>query len=434
MWGEMWGMEMVGSSKIASQHRVKSGPHVEKKLNAAFVRSAGPGRYSDGGGLYLQVDDSGARRWILRVVVQGRRRDFGLGSAMLVSLASARHEAIERRRIARAGGNPKIMARERQGLSLAFKDLARQVHERKFKEGKSNGKHVAQWLRTLETYAFPIIGDLSIEDVNQDDIEAVIDPIWNDKSETARRVLQRISTVFDFACGRGYRTRGNPVAGLRTMMRKQEQQPKNFAALDYLEVPDLMKALAKSDSVGALALKITTLTALRSAPVRNATWGQFDRYLSRWEIPAKSMKTKKDFVVPLSPPVREILASIRPVEAHPDSLVFPSPQHPQRPISENTMRKLLQTHYPGVTVHGMRAAFRTWAKEVVAAPDDVAEMTLAHAIGTKTTQAYNRAELLDEREMLLEKWGMWAMGELNWFTDSLDIDAEIWRRRTSEVD
>lgn len=195
---------MSGSSSNESKRRVKSGPHVEKKLNAAFVRAAGPGRHADGGGLYLQVDRSGARRWLLRIVVRGRRRDFGLGSAKLISLADAREKAVELRKIARTGGNPKVREREIEGKATTFEDLARQVHERKFKDTKHNGKHVAQWINTLETYVFPSIGDLSVADIHQDDIEAVIDPIWMKKPETARRILQRISTVFDHACGKGY--------------------------------------------------------------------------------------------------------------------------------------------------------------------------------------------------------------------------------------
>jgi hypothetical protein len=169
---------MDGSSVPESERRLKSGPHVEKKLNAAFVRKAEAGRHPDGGGLYLQVDPSGARRWILRTVARGRRRDFGLGSANLVSLAEAREKAIELRKIARSGGNPKVRTREDEGKATTFAELAYIVHARKFKDNKNNGKHVAQWIKTLETYAFPVFGDLSIREIFQDEVEQVIDPIW----------------------------------------------------------------------------------------------------------------------------------------------------------------------------------------------------------------------------------------------------------------
>lgn len=264
---------MDGSSSPEAGRRVKSGPHVEKKLNPAFVRKAGPGRHADGGGLYLKVDPSGARRWILRTVVRGHRRDFGLGSANLVSLAEAREKAFELRKIARRGGNPKVRTREDEGKATTFEELARKIHERKFKDNANNGKHIAQWIRTLETYAFPSLGQLTVSEIHQDDIEAVLEPIWITKPETARRVLQRISTIFDFACGRGYRTTGNPATGMIATMAPQRQKPEHFSAIDYHDLPELMEKLATSNSIGALALRFTILTALRSGSVRFAEWG-----------------------------------------------------------------------------------------------------------------------------------------------------------------
>ncbi|ETX28824.1 tyrosine-type recombinase/integrase [Roseivivax isoporae] len=419
---------MDGSSFPESERRVKSGPHVEKKLNAAFVRKAGPGRHADGGGLYLKVDPSGARRWILRTVVRGRRRDFGLGSANLVSLAEAREKAFELRRIARSGGNPKVRTREDEGKATTFEELARQVHERKFKDNANNGKHIAQWLRTLETYAFPTLGNLAVSEIHQDDIETVLDPIWTSKPETARRVLQRISAVFDFACGRGYRATGNPASGMLGSMRPQRQKPEHFAALDYHDLPDLMEKLNGSNVVGALALRFTILTALRSGSVRFAEWEHFDDTLTEWTIPGSLMKSGEEFVVPITTHARDILMVVREHRTKSSPLVFPSPSNPRKAISENTMRKLLQSHVQGVTVHGMRAAFRTWAREDAMAPDDVAEMVLAHAIGSKTVQAYNRAKLVHERRKLLEKWGMWVMGEAYKYNDLADLDREAGRR------
>ena len=410
--------ESVRSGKSA-------GPHVEKRLNAGFVRKAPPGRHTDGGGLYLQVDKSGARRWLLRITVHGKRRDFGLGSANLVSLAKARDQALDLRKLVQSGGNPTVREREKQGRAMTFAELARTVHERKFKDGRNNGKHVAQWINTLQKYAFPIIGDLSVEDVNQDDIEHVLDPIWTTRPETARRVLQRVKTVFDHACGRGLRSRGNPTTGMRTLMRPQGDRAKNFTALHYNDVDKLVTELGGSTNIGALALLFTTLTASRSGPVRAATWSELDNDLKVWTVPAKKMKTGKEFVVPLSMPARDVLLRAQAHRTKASDLVFPSPSKPTAMISENTMRKLLQAHFPGVTVHGMRSAFRTWASEIVAAEREVAEMCLAHAIGGKTEQAYNRAEFLEKREMLLEKWGLWVMGDLEPFSNGNDVEAYI---------
>jgi integrase len=246
-----------------------------------------------------------------------------------VSLAEAREKAFELRRIARSGGNPKVRTREDEGKVTTFEELARQVHERKFKDNANNGKHIAQWIRTLETYAFPTLGNLAVSEIHQDDIEAVLDPIWTSKPETARRVLQRISAVFDFACGRGYRTTGNPATGILGSMRPQRQKPKHFAAMDYHDLPELMKKLASSQVVGALALRFTILTALRSGSVRFAEWGHFDEALTEWTIPGKLMKTGNEFVVPMTKHAREVLLAARGHRTKASPLVFPSPSNPK---------------------------------------------------------------------------------------------------------
>jgi integrase len=409
----------------------KPGPHTEKRLSASFVRNAPPGRHTDGGGLYLQVDASGARRWLLRLTVRRKRCDFGLGSAKVLSLAEARERAVEMRKVVLRGGNPKVRQREEDGKHLTFEDLARRVHHRKFKENKSNGKHIAQWITTLETYAFPVLGKMSVEDVSQIEIDEVLDPIWTAKPETARRVLQRISTVFDHACGMGYRTKGNPAIGLRRLLRKQEVETNHFVSIDYHEASRLFVKLKPSDLTGALALQLTMLTACRSGPVRLATWDEFDENLTTWSIPKEKMKTKIDFSIPLSLSASSLLERVRKNRHPKTSLVFPSPSKPTQPISENTMRQLLQTHIPDATVHGMRATFRTWAREVARCPDDVAEVALAHSVGSKTVVAYKRTDLFDERHILMEKWAMWLDGEWEWFDSHIspvEIEREIKKR------
>ena len=378
--------------------------------------------------LYLHVDATGARRWLLRLTVRGRRRDYGLGSARVITLADARSKALELRRVVASGGNPRSYVRAVKGKDTTFAEMARRVHERKFKDRHNNGKHIAQWIRTLETYAFPTIGHISVGDINQDEIERILDPIWTKKPETARRVLQRISVVFDHACGAGFRTSGNPAQGLSRLMRDQRNKPQNFVALDYAEVPSLWNTLCKSEAVGAHALRFTILTALRSGAVRLATWSQFDEAFEQWTIPGENMKGREEFVVPLSMPAQDLLRALSAKKSDANTLVFPSPSNPQKPISENTMRKLLQTHYEDATVHGMRAAFRTWAAEIVDARDEVAETALAHVVGNKTVRAYNRAERMDERHMLMEAWGLWILGDHMPFNDLDTLNGEIMKR------
>lgn len=408
---------MDGSYVDTGRLGKKSGPHIEKRLTAAFVKVAPPGRHTDGGGLYLQVDDSGAKRWLLRITVKKRRRDYGLGSATVISLADARAKAFDMRRVAAMGGNPKAHTRAVDGKDLTFEVMAKRVHQRKFGDRLNNGKHIAQWIQTLETYAFPTIGKMSIQEIHQDDIEHLLNPIWTKKPETARRVLQRTSTVFDHACAAGYRERANPAKGLAGLMRKQWDKPKNFEAIDHEDLPSLWQKLEKSNSIGVKALQITILTALRSASVRFATWDQFHHNLGAWKVPAQNMKGRNDFDVPLSFQATMILRDLYAKRSKGTDLVFPSPKNPKKPISENTMRKALQSHVPGATVHGMRATFRTWAGKETDFSDVVAEIALDHAVGTATTRAYNRNDYFDERQMLMEHWGLWVDGRVDLFSN-----------------
>lgn len=188
-------------------------------------------------------------------------------------------------------------------------------------------------------------------------------------------------------------------------MRDQRDKPQNFKAIEYFDVTPLCNSLSSSNAIGAAALRFTILTAMRSGAVRLATWDQFDDNLSEWIIPEENMKGRKEFRVPLCDEVGDILRPLREGRSKAVDLVCPSPKNPQKPISENTMRKLLQTHYPEATVHGMRAAFRTWAAEVLQAPDDVAETALAHTVGSATVRAYNRTERFEYRRLLMEDWG-----------------------------
>ena len=369
------------------------------------------------------------------MTVKKRRRDFGLGSASVISLADARTKAFELRRVAALGGNPRAHTRAGDGRDTTFEAMARRVHHRKFRDKLNNGKHIAQWLRTLETYAFPIIGKMSVEEIHQDDIEHLLNPIWTEKPETARRVLQRVSTVFDHACGAGYRTKGNPAKGLANLMRDQRDKPQNFQALDYHEVSNLWKALLSSDAIGAAALRFTILTAARSGSVRLAKWDHFDEGFSVWTVPEANMKGREEFRVPLSPQAVDLLHDLRARSSDAIDLVFPSPSNPKRPLSENTMRKLLQTHYGGATVHGMRAAFRTWAAEVADARDDVAETALAHLVGSETVRAYNRTERFHDREELMNEWGLWVEGRWDLFANdntAADRREAVLRRRLGD--
>jgi integrase len=336
-------------------------PHFEKQLKAAFVRSAPPGRHTDGGGLYLYVSESGARRWVLRITVRGNRRDFGLGSAMVVSLADAREIAHGYRVIAAKGGDPTKKVHQSRKKTMAFEVAAAEYHKFNIQTSSRNGKHTDQWFTTLQNYAFPKIGDMAVDEIATQDIIEVLQPIWLDKHETARRVLQRMKVVFDWANVQGFRSAANPVEAVRAALPRKKVKVKNFAAIPWDETPDLMRKLAGVSGVGALALRFTILTVLRSGAVRKATWDQFSEGFEQWIIPAENMKADEEHVVPLPFAARQMLKDLYQKRAAGAKLVFYSPQSKSNMISENTMAKILKQFYPDATVHGMRSAYRDWA-------------------------------------------------------------------------
>jgi integrase len=313
--------------------------------------------------LYLVVDDTGASRWLLRIVVRGRRRDFGLGSTSLVSLSDAREQADQFRRVARSGGDPKESSALTERVFTTFDELAKQVHEIRIKEASRNGKHIDQWINTLNRYASPVIGKKPVDLVKRSDIMTILEPIWFSKKETARRVLQRLSVVFDYALSHDLRADGNPVAGVERGLGSQRKKVKHFEAADWIEAANIYYWLKLNKCIGSLALQFTILTAVRSGAVRQARWSEFDELRFVWEIPENHMKSGQRFEVPLSKQAREVLKAAEVYRSGSDGLVFPSPLNPEKMLSENTMRKLLQSDRPSLTVHGFRTSFRQFSEE-----------------------------------------------------------------------
>jgi integrase len=384
----------------------------QKRLSSVFVRQAkSPGRYWAGEGLYLIVDPSGASRWVLRVMVGGRRRDIGLGGSSVVSIAEARDKAWELRRAAKAGKDPVAVRRaERDGVPT-FETCARAVHKTRLATWK-NGKHTAQWLSTLEAYAFPLIGKMPINRVDTAEILKLLLPIWTEKPETARRVLQRISNVIDYGSAASWRSGENPCRLALTGLPKHQGAPKHFVALPYAELPAFVSRLrgAEANTIVKLAFEFLILTGGRTGEVIGARKSEVDNKKALWVIPPERMKAAREHVVPLGTRPLEILTEAK--KLYPDSaLVFPSPQKRDRPLSDMAFLMLLRRMKLGCTAHGFRSTFRDWCSEETDFPSEVAEMALAHAISNKTEAAYRRGLLLVKRRELMEAWSMFALGD-----------------------
>lgn len=385
------------------------------KLNVMAVRAAKEaGRYVDGQGLMLVVKPSGARSWQLRIQFDGKRRDIGLGSAIDVSLAEAREKASEARKLVRQGIDPVEAKKASKRLAaqiMTFEQAALALHDER-KEYWRNDKHREQWISTLRSYAFPGFGSETVDKVSSAQVREALLPIWQSKPETARRVLQRVGTVLDWAHAKGERQFEAPLRSIRAGLPRQLKTAEHFASMPHVSVAGLMTVLKQSDTPGRLALRFLILTAARSGEVRGATWSEIDTAKALWTIPASRMKAKKEHVVPLAPAALEILElalSLRKT-ASPDECVFPGLRG--QPLSDMTLTKVLRmTAKTKWTVHGFRSSFRDWAAESTTFPSEVAETALAHTIPNKVEAAYRRTNFLEKRKEMMAQWADYIIGE-----------------------
>jgi len=391
MWGRMWGKMMAR--------------HPSNKLTALAVKKqTTPGRYSDGNGLYLVVDPSGAKRWLQRLSIQGKRCDLGLGSTRLVSLDDAREQALINRRVARAGGDPIAERNHEMGLSMPFKDATLEVYKANLPVW-SNEKHAKQWLATMENHVFPKIGAKPVGSIQSTDILAVLEPIWTSKPDTAKKIRQRLNMVINWARGKRLYTGDDPIKMAELSLPKTKQSKNHFKSLNYDGLPSLFEEIAASSATtqSKLALQFTILTCCRTAEVLNSTWDEIDLVKAIWTIPAERMKAGEPHIVPLSYTALKVLKKAHVLRSA-SELIFPSPID-DKPMSDGTMRKLLQkTLGVDATVHGFRSTFKDWASETTNHPNEVSEMALAHTIGNKTEAAYRRGDLLQKRRELMQDW------------------------------
>ena len=382
------------------------GRHPQHRLTPITLRTArAPGRYADGQGLYLVVDPSGAKRWIWRGIIQGKRCDLGLGSTALVPLAEARRAALDCRRTARTGGDPRLARQQAQRPVPTVRAAALQVHA-----GLSatfrNPKHKAQWLATLDADVFPTLGAQPVSTVTSGDVLKVLSKIWTVKPETARRVKQRLTLIFDWAKASGYRDGDNPTDGLAQVLPKHRDSVQHHAALPFGAVPGFVAALRTAADTGEtirLALELLILTATRTTEVQLATWPEVDLDARLWTIPGARMKMGRDHRIPLCPRAVEIFQRARQLSAD-SPWIFPG-KDPAKPLSKNAFQKASRrlTAVP-LTPHGFRSSFRDWSAERTNVPHAVCEAALAHAVKDKTEAAYHRTDLFEKRRELLDLW------------------------------
>jgi integrase len=376
-------------------------------LTALAVKAAtAPGRYHDGDGLMLVVQPSGARSWIVRLQVDRRRREFGLGRAADVSLGEARDRAMAIRKQYRDGIDPvaaKRAAAAAQRTIPTFADAAATVFS-EHSPAWRNARHRAQWLSSLEAHAFPMIGAVKVDQVDSSMVRAILLPIWLATPETARRVRQRVCMVLDWAHSNGFREHEAPMRSIAKGLPRQPKRDNHMAAMPYADVRAFLASLsAGSPTSGRNAVRFAILTAARSGEVRGATWGEIDLSAATWTIPATRMKAGRAHIVPLSAAAIEVLQSAGDgVSADHGTTIFPG--RGGGPVSDMTLTKVLRDAGQPFTVHGFRSAFKDWASEQTAFPDAVSETALAHGDPDRVRKAYRRTDFLAMRRDMMAAW------------------------------
>lgn len=399
------------------------------RLTAIVVKNAKePGRLSDGGGLYLLVRKDGRKSWIFRFTLRGKTRDMGLGTApgsiggngAVVSLANARAAADEARKIVAEGRDPIIARRvhisvDQENAMPTFGVFADELVET-ISHGFKNQKHLAQWRTTIgDAYCSAIRGK-PVDDVTTEDILGVLQPLWQEKQETANRIRARIERVLDAAKARGLRAGENPArwrGHLDALLPKRQRLKRgHYSALPFKQVPELWQTLSKLESLSAKALSFTILTAARSGETRGATWAEIDFEAALWSIPASRMKAGKPHVVPLSDEAMQILREAEKlrVGSNANQLVFPSKRN--TPLSDMALAMCLRGIREGITVHGFRSSFRDWAGDATEYPRELAEQALAHVVGG-VEGAYRRNSAVERRRQMMKDWAGYVHSSTN---------------------
>ena len=371
------------------------------------------GLHADGGGLYLRISESGTKAWMFRFGQNGKLRDMGLGPVHTISLPRARELARECRELRLQGIDP--IAHRRASVASRRASQARAATFRQCADAYiashegawRSAAHRQQWTNTLAQYADPVLGNLPIAAIDTMIVMKVVEPLWKSKTETGARVRGRIEAVLDWAKARGYRTGENPARWRGHLdhllpARRKLAKVEHHAALPYEEIGAFMAALRQETGVAARCLEFIVLTGARLGEATNAEWDEIDLASRVWIVPPGRMKSFKEHRVPLSDAALAVLEDMRSVR-HSD-YIFPGARK-GRPIGKHPavrLAKLASGH--DITVHGFRSTFRDWTAERTSFPRDLAELALAHSVGSDVEQAYRRSDMFDKRRRLMDAW------------------------------
>ncbi|MBF9060756.1 tyrosine-type recombinase/integrase [Rhodobacterales bacterium HKCCSP123] len=394
----------------------------EKALTARYVETvSAPGKYFDGQGLFLRVAKNGAKQWVQRITIRGKRCELGLGSPPAVPLSEARRVALENRGKAMLGGDPLAEKRAARGR-MTFAEAVERYADVRLKEIR-NPKDRKRWRTLFEVYALPSFGRIDVADISVQDVLRVLQPIWQDKTETAKRLRAQIESVLSWATVAGYRTGDNPArwsGNLSEILPKPSKVAKsaNQPALALADVSRWWTFLAEREGMAARALQFLALTAARSGEVRGMTWDEVDLSAGIWSVPSSRMKNGREHRVPLARDAIALLDNLP--RMNNSALVFFAPRGGK--LSDMSisavMRRMQEAEVkaggqgfidprskrPAVP-HGLRSTFRQWAAET-GYPRDMAEIALAHWMGSEVERAYQRSDMLERRRAMMADWAV----------------------------
>ncbi len=401
------------------------------KLSATKVKmEKSKGWYHDGGGLYLQVSETGAKSWVFCYMLNKRERQMGFGEANTVSLAEARLKMAECRKLLVDKIDPidarkavRNKARQDEANKITFEECAKAYIDAHIKSWR-NTAHINQWPGFFKNHVYPTIGNTAVSDINIELVLKVLEPLWNTKTVTGKRVRQRIEKVLDWAKVRGYRHGENPArwrGNLDHLLAPPSKiwKVKHFNALPHVEVGEFVQTLRKQPGLDGCALEFAILTATRTSETLGAKWSEMDFQNKVWVIPAERMKSGKEHRIPLSDQIIAVMERAKKLTKYTtwidgtwkqaESEFIFSGRKRIKPLSNMTMLALLRRmERQDITVHGFRSTFRDWVAERTNFPREVAEAALAHAVENKVEAAYFRSDLFDKRRKLMEAWGKYC--------------------------
>ena len=389
-------------------------PLETNKLTSQTIKSLGAGKFSDGEGLWLVKYENGNGKWFLRYTIYGRRREMGLGAFPKVTLKEAREAAGKWRRLVRDGKDPiserdKLSASGKLNMSL-LQDVALDAYESRKAELREDGKS-GRWFSPIRNHILPKLGKMPVSQISQLEVKDTLSPIWHSKAVTARKALNRLNICLRHAAALGLEVDLQATEKAKILLGKQRHKPQNIASIHWKDVPQFYQSLNQG-SITELAMKLLILTAVRGKPLRFINLEQINDDV--WTIPFDLMKGRldatEDFRVPLSTQALEVINQAKPFAR--DGFLFPSKV--KGVISDNTLGKFMARLGLKERPHGFRSSFRGWVAEATNTPFEVAETCLAHRVGNKSSQAYQREDFLEQRKSIMNKWGYFlSTGSLN---------------------